>query len=155
MTKPKTTKKNKTDFEKIYAEFQSELNDKELQKRYDGFKKTREAAKERHNEMVPVINALIEKGNSIKELIVDLAIAELCTKEAAKEAVKIKHEVDDLREKIMREKEIMAEEDALIKKYEDYSERKFFHYWKMFKVLDPNTPSWLDWYHKQYKGQII
>lgn len=149
------TKKNKTDFEKIYAEFQSELNDKELQNRYDGFKKTREAAKGRHNEMVPVINALIERGNSIKELIVDLAIAELCTKEAAREAIKIKHEVDELRKKIMREQEIMAEEDELIKKYEDYSERKFFHYWKIFKVLDPNTPSWLDWYHKQYKGQII
>lgn len=155
MTKAKDAKKNKTDFEKIYVEFQSDLNDKELQERYDGFKRTREAAKERHNTSVPIINELIAKGNSIKELIVDLAIAELCTKEAAKKAVKIKHEVDELHEKIMREQAIMDEEDALIKKYEEGAEKKFFHYWKMFRALDPNTPSWLDWYHKQYKGQII
>lgn len=155
MTKAKAAKKNKTDFEKIYAEFQSDLNDKELQERYDGFKRTREAAKERHNVLVPIINALIADGNSLKELIVDLAIHQLCTKEAATKVVKVNQEIDELRENIMHEKGIMSEEDALIKKYEEGAEKKFFHYWKMFRALDPNTPSWLDWYHKQYKGQII
>ena len=148
-------KENLTDFEKIYAEFQSDLNDKELQERYEGFKRTREAAKQRHNEIVPVINELVNEGNRVKDIIVDLAVAELCTKEAAKKAVKILSEVNELREKIAKEQAIMNEESALIKKYEEMSEKKFFFYWKMFRVLDSNTPSWLDWYHKQYKGQII
>jgi hypothetical protein len=153
MAKKKT--KDLTDYEKIYTEFQSDLNDKELQERYDGFKRTREAAKQRHNEIVPVINELINEGNKIKDIIVDLAIAELCTKEAAKKVIKIHSEVNELRDKIAKEQAIMNEEDFLIQRYEHNSEKKFFFYWKMFRALDSNTPSWLDWYHKQYKGQII
>lgn len=150
--KPKV---EKTAYELVFAEFQSDLNDKELQERYDRFSKTREAAKERHNKIIPEINDLISQHTKVRDLIVDLAVNGLDTSDAVRKFKELQEKIEHLAEIIEKEKSIMAEEDALIKKYEDYSERKFFHYWKIFSALDKNTPSWLDWYHKQYKGKII
>jgi hypothetical protein len=154
-TRKKTPKPELSAYELIYAEFQSDLNDKELQERYDRFKRTREAAKERHNKIIPEINDLIAQRTKVRDLIVDLAVSGIDTTDAVRKFKDLEEKILELANVIEKEKTIMAEEDALIKKYEEGSEKKFFHYWKTFKALDKNTPSWLDWYHKQYKGMII
>ena len=159
-TKPKTTRKKaepqpeKTAFEKVHDLFMEDFNDKELQERYENFIRTREGAKERHNAMVPEINALIQKGESLKETIVDLAVQGLSTEEAARLVRETVPQVKELRDKIAYQKGIMDEEDALIKKYKENSENKLFHYWKIFKALDPETEPWLSW-KKPYCHHII
>ena len=159
-TKPKTTRKKaepqpeKTAFEKVHDLFMEDFNDKELQERYENFIRTREGAKERHNAMVPESNALIQKGESLKETIVDLAVQGLSTEEAARLVRETVPQVKELRDKIVYQKGIMDEEDALIKKYKENSENKLFHYWKIFKALDPETEPWLSW-KKPYCHHII
>jgi hypothetical protein len=159
-TKPKTAKKKvepkriKSPFEKVHDLFMEDFNDKELQERYENFIRTREGAKERHNAMVPEINALIQKGESLKETIVDLAVQGLSTEEPARLVRETVPQVKELRDKIAYQKGIMDSEDALIKKYKENSENKLFQYWKIFKALDPATAPWLDW-RKPYSHHII
>ena len=159
-TKPKTTRKKaepkpeKTAFEKVYDLFLEDFNDKELQERYERFIRTREAAKERHNAMVPEINAFIQKGESLKETVVDLAVQGLSTEEPARLIRETVPQVKELRDKIAYQKGIMDEEDALIKKYKENSENKLFQYWKVFRALDPTIEPWLEW-KKPYCHHII
>jgi hypothetical protein len=153
-TKNKKTKVEKTAFEKIYDLFMEDFNDKELQERYENFDKIREAAKERHNEMVPKINELIQRGEGLKELIVDLACKQLSTAEAVEALLVLPEKITELRSKIMHQKEIMDEHDRLKKFYKDNSERKFFQYWKVFRELDSETLPWMEW-KKPYIDTII
>ena len=159
-TKPKTTRKKaepqpeKTAFEKVHGLFMEDFNDKELQERYENFIRTREAAKERHNAMVPEINAIIQRGESLKEIIIDMAVHGLNTDEPARILRETVPQAKELRDKIAYQKGIMDSEDALIKKYKENSENKLFHYWKIFKELDPETEPWLDW-KKPYCHHII
>lgn len=159
-TKPKTTRKKaepkriKSSFEKVHDLFMDDFNDKELQERYENFIRTREGAKERHNAMVPEINALIQKGESLKEIIVDMAVQGLSTEEPARLLRETVPQVKELREKVEYQKGIMDAEDALIKKYKESSQNKLFQYWKIFKALDPTTAPWLEW-RKPYEHHII
>ena len=139
----------------ILAQMNLEIEDKELQSNYERFQRTREAAKERHNKIVPIINAKIDEGNALKECIVELAIRGLSTKEAAEKAVTLLNEVKELREQIAREQKIMVDEQELITNYKNYSERKFFNYWKLLKEADPKgTKPWMEWF-KPYKEIIF
>jgi hypothetical protein len=153
-SKKSKTKVEKTAFEKIYDLFMEDFNDKELQERYDNFKRTREAAKDRHNAMVPEINALIQKGESLKETVVDLAVQGLSTEEPARLLRETVPLFKELRDKIEYQKGIMDSEDALIKKYKENSENRLFHYWKVFRALDKETLPWLEW-KKPYINTII
>ena len=153
-SKKSKTKVEKTAFEKIYDLFMEDFNDKELQERYDNFKRTREAAKDRHNAMVLEINALIQKGESLKETVVDLAVQGLSTEEPARLLRETVPLVKELRDKIEYQKGIMDSEDALIKKYKENSENRLFHYWKVFGALDKETLPWLEW-KKPYINTII
>ena len=131
-TKPKTTRKKaepqpeKTAFEKVHDLFMEDFNDKELQERYENFIRTREGAKERHNAMVPEINAIIQRGESLKEIIIDMAVHGLNTDEPARILRETVPQAKELRDKIAYQKGIMGSEDALIKKYKENSENKLF-----------------------------
>jgi len=143
--KAKKTIVEKSGFEKVMELFNEEVNDKELQGNYDGFKRSRECAKERHNGMVPEINALIQKGEGLKELIVDLSCKQLSTVEAVEAMLSLPEPINELREKINYQKGIMDEQDRLMKFYTDSTERKLFHFWKVFKALDEETLPWMEW----------
>jgi hypothetical protein len=153
------TKKDKsvielTAYEKIYALLIEDFNDTEMQERYDNFKKTREAAKERHNAMIPDINLLIQKMHSLKTTIVDLALQSLSTEESANLLRSTYSEFNDMKEKVEYQKSIMDKEDQLIKLYKEDSDRKLFWYWKVLKSLDENIEPWLEW-KIQYENHII
>lgn len=144
-SKKSKTKVEKTSLEKLFELFNEEVNDKELQGNYDSFVRAREAAKERHNTMVPEINALIQRGEGLKEIIVDLACKQLSTAEAVEALLALPEPINQLREKIGYQKGIMDEQDRLMKFYKDASERKFFQYWKVFNALDKETLPWMEW----------
>lgn len=152
--KKSKSKVEKTDLEKIFELFNEEVNDKELQERYENFGTIREAAKGRHNEMVPEINKLIQRGEGLKEIIVDLACKQLSTVEAVEALLELPEKISELRAKIIHQKQIMDEHDRLKKFYKDNSERKFFQYWKVFRALDSETLPWMEW-KKPYTDIII
>jgi hypothetical protein len=83
-----------------------------------------------------------------------MAVHGLNTDEPARILRETVPQAKELRDKIAYQKGIMGSEDALIKKYKENSENKLFHYWKVFKALDPATEPWLDW-KKPYCHHII
>lgn len=152
--KAKRPKAEKTAIEKIHDLFMEDFNDKEIHKRYENFKRTREAAKERHNAIVPEINAISQKGESLKQIIVDMAVQGLSIEEPTRLLRETVPQFKELQEKLNYQKGIMNEENALIKKYKENSENKLFQYWKVFRALDSTTQPWLDW-RKPYMDIII
>ena len=44
--------------------------------------------------------------------------------------------------------------EDLIDKYEEWSERKLFVWWRVFTTLDDTTPNWIEW-KNTYNNNII
>lgn len=154
-TKKKVTKTTEqTAYEKVYALFMEDFDDKEMQERFDNFKKSREAAKERHNTMIPEINLIIQKIDSLKTTIVDLALQGLSTEDPARLLSETISAFKELKEKIDYQKSIMDKEDKLIKLYKEHSDDKLFWYWKVLNKLDKNIEPWLKW-REPYMNNII
>ncbi|MFY7883300.1 MAG: hypothetical protein ACOVOV_00495 [Dolichospermum sp.] len=128
--------------------------DRELQGNYDGFKRYRESAKTSYNACVPTLNSMIDKIINLKELIVSLSMQGLPTEKAVKRLAKLDNDFTALSEEADKYKAEMNKQDELIKKYEDWNERKLFMHWQYlthFKVTD--TP-WMEW-KKQFVDVII
>jgi hypothetical protein len=131
-----------------------DLEDKELQGNYDSFKRNLDSAKTSYNACVPTINSMINKIVNLKELIVSLSVQGLSTEKAVKRMVKLDNDFTKLSEKADTYKSQIEKQQDLIKKYEDWNERKLFMHWKyltMLKVID--TP-WLEWI-PEYKNIMI
>lgn len=150
----KKVKIEKTDYEKVYDLFMEDVNDQELQRNFDNYQRDRETAKERYNELVPQINEMNQHGSALKELIVDLACRQLPTADAVKALLDSAEPYKELKNKIDYQKGLMDEADRMIKFYKDNSERKLFHYWKVFDSLDATTEPWMDW-KRTYSDNII
>ena len=128
------------DFDKYYGIdpmkiFNGDLEDRELQENYEGFKKHRESAKTSYNVLVPTINSMISKIVNLKELIVSLAVQGLPTDKPVKRLAKLDSEFTKLTEKADKYKAEMDEQDMLIKRYEDWNTRKLFIHWQYLKLL--------------------
>jgi chromosome segregation ATPase len=140
------TKTEKTPLELLVKAFEEDVNDKELQLRYDGFLRRLDEAKENYNQLVPVINELIRKKGVLHSSIFSLAIEGIISTEANQEYKKIREEYDELEKEVVRLKNAMEEVEDLIKKYKDGSHSKLFAWWKSFKAIDPKgTKPWTEW----------
>jgi hypothetical protein len=152
MAKSKT---EKTAIELLEQAFQEELNDQELQQRFDGFNKRLNDVKSQYNPKVPIINELINKRNSLSSIIFDSTLEGIIAKEAIDKYKLIDNDYQIIAKEIKGLQESMDEIEELIKKYQDLSERKLFCWWKSFKAIDPKgTQPWLEW-KKPYNHKII
>jgi hypothetical protein len=147
------------DFDKYYGInptqiFDEDLEDRELQENFDGFKRYREAAKTSYNVLVPTINSMISTIVNLKELIVSLAIQGLPTEKAVKRLAKLDNDFTKLTKKADKYKAEMDEQDVLIKRYEDWNERKLFSHWKYLTHFKVTDEPWLDW-KKQFIDVMI
>jgi len=136
------------------ALFKEDLNDRELQGNYDGFKRHRESAKTSYNTCVPTLNSMISKIVNLKELIVSLAVQGLPTEKAVNRLAKLDNNFTKLSEKADQYKAEMDKHGDLIKKYEDWNERKLFMHWKYLTLLKVTDEPWMDW-KKQYIDTMI
>lgn len=147
------------DFDKYYGIdvtqlIHEDLADKELQENYDRFKRHLDSAKTSYNACVPTLNSMISKIVNLKELIVSLSVHGLSTETAVKRLAKLDNNFTKLSEKADQYKAEMAKYNDLIKKYEDWNERKLFMHWKYLTLLKVIDKPWLEW-KETYKNNMI
>lgn len=131
-----------------------DLADKELQGNYDGFKRSKKSAATSYNALVPKLNSYIDKIVNLKELIVSLSTQGLSTENAVKRLAKLDDRFTKLSKRADFYKTEMDKQDLLIKKYEDWNERKLFMHWKYLSLLKAIDEPWLDW-KQGYKDTIL
>ena len=146
-------------FDQLYgidpeALFREDFEDKELQRNFDGFKMSRDIWKEKYNELVPEINSLIKRIVNLKELIVTQAVQGISNTESVKRLAKLDEKFTKLTEVADKYKAKMDEEDEIIKKYKDWTERKLFLHWRYLTHFGVTTEPWMDW-KKQFVDVII
>jgi hypothetical protein len=131
-----------------------DLADKELQRNYDGFKRTKESAATSYNSLVPKLNSMIDQIVNLKELIVSLSVQGLSTETAVKRLAKLDNNFTKLSEKAEVYKAEMDKQKDLIKKYEDLNEHKLFMHWKYLSLLKAIEEPWME-FKKQYVDVMI
>jgi hypothetical protein len=146
-------------FDKMYGIdpeylFKEDLEDRELQENFDGFKRHLESAKTSYNACVPTLNSMISKIVNLKELIVSLSVQGLPTEKAVKRLAKLDNNFTKLSEKADTYKTEIDKQNNLIKNYKDWNERKLFMHWKYLTLLKVTKEPWMDWV-KQYKDVMI
>lgn len=146
-------------FDKMYGVdvtelIHEDLADKELQENYNSFKRSKESAKTSYNALVPKLNSMIDMIVNLKELIVSLSMQGLSTENAVKRLAKLDDRFTKLSERADFYKTEMDKQDLLIKKYEDWNERKLFMHWKYLSLLKAIDEPWLDW-KQGYKDTIL
>ncbi len=134
--------------------FHAEVNDTELQENYNRFERDLKRVKEHHNQLVPLINSTLQKIQTLKDAVLNQAIHEIIATDAIKRLSDLEKEKTEYIEKIEMYMAEISRLGALMEKYEDWSERKLFLWWKVIKVVDPETMPWLEW-RETYEGKII
>jgi hypothetical protein len=146
-------------FEKLYgidpeALFKEDLEDGELQENFQSFQRARESAKTSYNATVPTLNSMIDKIVNLKELIVTLSVQGLPTEKVVKKLAKLDDSFTALAKKSDAYKQELDRQDALIKNYKDWNERKLFMHWKYLTHFGVTSEPWLDW-KKQFVDVMI
>lgn len=147
-------KKEHNPVEALKKAFNEEVNDTELQVRYDQFHKDLERVTEGHNKLVTEINQNLEAIHILKDVVYKSAIQGILANEAT---VKIK-ELEAVNVELMEEldsyKDRIQYNKDLIEKYKDWSGRKLFVWWQVLKVVDSNTEDWMQ-FRETFKDKII
>jgi len=147
-------KKELTDLEKVWKEFESDLNDPELQERYNRFVKNLEESKAQYNEHIPEVNQKIKMSQDLAQMIIDSAMMGFLNNDAIQKAKEVSAYLDGIRPHLDSLKEGIETQKDLIDKYKEKSKDKFFHYWKVLKSIDSTTAPWMEWY-RPYENRII
>jgi hypothetical protein len=140
--------------EKLMNAFEEELNDKELQERYDRFRENEKREKERYNNQVPVVNELIKRVNDLQHVVLESAVLGILAIESIEELKKLRIELEEAKKIADGFRAAMEYQKDLAEKYEDYSDRKLFHWWKSLKAVGIEVMAWGDW-KRQYENVII
>jgi len=146
--------KKSKEYNKVWKEFQSELTDGELQSNYDGFV-------ERVNELNPQYEDIFihhqkmeNEISEIKDAILMSALNGVSSEGLNRKLRDLESAGEELEERMnVIYSQIKYYED-LIDKYEDWSERKLFVWWRVFTTLDDTTPNWIEW-KNTYNDNII
>jgi hypothetical protein len=146
-------------FDKLYgidpeALFKEDLEDGELQENFQSFQRARESAKTSYNATVPTLNSMVDKIVNLKELIVTLSMQGLPTEKVVKKLAKLDDSFTALAKKSDAYKQELDRQDALIKNYKDWNERKLFMHWKYLTHFGVTSEPWLDW-KKQFVDVMI
>lgn len=134
--------------------FKEDLEDRELQGRYDQFIKSRDSAKESYNKCVPDLNLFSSKRTELKELIVTLAVKSLSTKETSHQLLELEEEYDTLCKTAADYHLVMEESNTLIDKYKSMSADKLFVHWKYLTMMKATEVPYLEW-RVEYENIII
>jgi flagellar capping protein FliD len=146
--------KNEKGIDKLWKRFNEEVNDKELQRRFDGFKNTEKRLVEQHNELVQPINEKLSEKSRLEHVIVESAKLGILHTEAVGMLKSAEKELAELTTKIAKIDEDLENERRLIKKYEDGTEAKLFHYWGMLTALDNTIKPWIS-FKEDYRDKIF
>lgn len=136
------------------ALFKEDFECGELKENFEGFQRARESAKTSYNATVPTLNSMVDKIVNLKELIVTLSVQGLPTEKVVKKLAKLDASFTALAKKSDAYKQELERQDALIKNYKDWTERKLFLHWRYLTHFGVTTEPWMDW-KKQFVDVII
>jgi DNA repair ATPase RecN len=147
-------KKILTEKEKVEKVFREELEDQELQIRYDRMVNGFNTMLENYNHRLKKVESLMNKQNKLREMLFDAVKMKL-------DYTEIMSNIEEVNSSFSAEEKVLSElytelekERALIEKYKQWSENKFFIYWKIFKELDSEFPKWTE-FKKIHEERII
>ena len=136
------------------ALFKEDIEDWELQGNYDRFQKNRDDAKESYNKYVPKLNALSSKIVDLKELIISLALYQAPSGKTVKKLKELEIKFDNIQMQANEYYSVMEEQDVLIKRYEDWNDRKLFMHWNYLTMLKATEVPFMEW-RSEYESIII
>lgn len=147
-------KKEHNPVEALKKAFNEEVNDTELQERYDRFVNDLERVTEGHNKLVAEINQNIEAIHILKDVVYKSAVQGILAEEAVKKIKELEAINVELMEELDSYKDRIKYNKDLVEKYKDWSDRKLFIWWQALKAADPTTGAWAEW-KETFKGKII
>jgi hypothetical protein len=147
-------KKEHNPVEALKKAFNEEVNDTELQERYDRFIKDLDRVTEGHNKLVTEINQNLEAIHILKDVVYKSAIQGILVNEATLKIKELEAVNVELMEELDSYKDRIQYNKDLIEKYKDWSGRKLFVWWQVLKVVDPNTEDWMQ-FRETFKDKII
>lgn len=147
-------KKQHDPVEALKKAFEEQVNDQELQRNYDGFKRNLEYVKSQHNELVPLINANLHSIRSLKDVVLNSAMEGVTALEAVEQIKVLEDKNSEMIEQINVYKEKIDYNKGLIEKYDYLNDHKLFVWWQALKAVDPETKPWIEW-KETYKDKII
>jgi|688.fasta_scaffold43990_9 vacuolar-type H+-ATPase subunit I/STV1 len=147
-------KKILTEKEKVEKVFREELEDQELQIRYDRMVSGFNSMVENYNHCLKKVESLLNEQQKLKEMLFEAVKMKL-------DYTEIMSRIEEHNKTVASEEKILSElytelekERALIEKYKQWSENKFFIYWKIFKELDSEFHNWQE-FKTLHKDTII
>jgi NADH dehydrogenase/NADH:ubiquinone oxidoreductase subunit G len=140
--------------EGVLKAFCEDLNDFELQERYDRFFENAKREKEHYNKLVPVVNDLFKRVHELQHIVLESAVLGILATECIEELKKARLELEETNSRANQHKEAMEYQEELIEKYKKSSDNKFFTWWKALRSVDSETPTWMHWI-EEYKNRII
>lgn len=149
-----SVKKEKTPKEKVWKEFLADLNDTELQDRYDRFREDEKRDVDSYNRMVDTINELHAKKATLEGIIVDSAILEISAHSAVELLKTVRNSIEELGQTMAELASKIAENQKLIKQYKNSSENNLYVYWKMLNAVDETVGPYHE-FSQKYKDRIF
>ena len=134
--------------------FEEQVNDLELQERYDRFKSSRDYARDEHNKLVLQINANISDLKILESCILEQAKLGIIATEAITKVKEIEEVNDGLIHRLEGFRATMDENGDLIKKYDDMTQDRLFVWWQAIKAVEPETKPWLE-FKQLYRDKHI
>ena len=138
-------KKKSKEYQKLWDTFQSELNDNELRGNYESYHNKLEELHPEYKSMFIHNQKMENEMAEIKDAILLSALNGISTEALSQKFRTLDSAADELQDKM----NIIASEinynESQIKKYDDFSERKLFHWWCIFNTIDDDFEPWLFW----------
>lgn len=148
------SKKKHDPVKALIKAFQDDVNDTELQENYDRFVRDLQMYKDKHNEFVPAVNENLGKIRTLKEAVLSQALSGVLAPHTVEKINEIEKDNESLIKNIEFYQGKISKTADLIEKYEDWSGRKLFIWWKAICAVDPETKPWLEW-KETFKDKII
>jgi|GEM_PF-3846852 len=150
-TKPKA---ELTPQEKVLKIFNEDLNDTELQERYDRFVKELEMYKNNFNEIVPEYNKLATECAKLEKHILNSILLKFDVAAEIERFGSLQEKLVELKGKLDNYSERIKNQEELIQSYEEKSNAQFYHHWRYLKEFGVTEEPWLKFIDK-YKNKII
>lgn len=146
--------KKSKEYNKVWKEFQSELTDGELQSNYDEFVEKVNKLNPQYEDIFIHHQKMENEVSEIKDAILMSALNGVSSEGLNRKLRDLEAAREELEERMnVIYSQIKYYED-LIDKYEAWSERKLFVWWRVFTALNDTTPNWLEW-KNTYNNNII
>ena len=152
--KEKAAKHSRTPLQIVFDLFMSKINDPELQERYDGMERNVKSWKETYNAYVLQYRDAIARKTKITDILLEGARLGIVNPEAMKLDQQVNEEIARLVSLIEEARKNFQNDENLMAKYRDWSDRKLFTYWEIMKELDKDYTDFLT-FKSGFKNSIF